>query len=337
MATLELYARGDSSTANNASLNAQGTSTTPTTLLTFSDDTNQDGTADGDLNWDIFISGASDPDTVVYVGTDPIAYTYTVEFGGTLPNTNKLSNVNGVDLRGQEILVITISNGQRLFFLTDPALNSDFLLMDAFPNGAHNIQGVFVCYAEGTLIDTPGGPRAVETLAEGDLITGTGGAPVTIRYFAKRHFPASQIAAFPMLQPVTIPVGYIAPGAPSRPLTVSALHRILVRDADLERLFGLDAAYVAARDLPGLSPAPARDLTYVHFLCDTHQCVTANGCESESLFPGDMALTALGTDIAETIQKRFGDTPQRTAYPCLTGKEAAVWRASVEARMKRSA
>lgn len=39
----------------------------------------------------------------------------------------------------------------------------------------------FGCLAEGSLIDTPTGPRAVEDLAAGDVVTGYDGSPVLVR------------------------------------------------------------------------------------------------------------------------------------------------------------
>lgn len=39
----------------------------------------------------------------------------------------------------------------------------------------------FACLPEGTLIDTPGGPQAIETLRAGDLVIGYSGNPVRIQ------------------------------------------------------------------------------------------------------------------------------------------------------------
>ena len=329
-----VWARGDSSTANNSSLNAQGTNTTPTTLLTF------EAAAGGDEKLE-FNKGAGtiDPDTVVYLGTDPTPYTFVMEFGGTLPLSNKLSNVNGADLRGAEIYVLTIAEtGQRFFFLVDSDGSLAFFdIMDAFPNGAHAIQNVFACYVEGTLIATPAGPRAVVQLSPGDLVTCHDGRHVPVRFTASRRISAAEARAFEALRPVVIPAGSLGAGIPSADLSVSALHRILVRDPDLELLFGLEAAYVAARDLPGARPRAEADLTYVHVLCDRHECLIANGCESESLFPGDVALASLGPADAARVRAIVGETPAKTAFPCLTAREAAHWRRRVEARASRAA
>ena len=101
---MTFYARGDNSSANNAAPNALGTNNVASTELEF---TSAPG---GDFVLE-YNGGASDPDTVVLV--DGVEMTFTVEFSGTLPTTNKLSNVNGEDLRGEEILVITTEDGLR--------------------------------------------------------------------------------------------------------------------------------------------------------------------------------------------------------------------------------
>ncbi|WP_413718612.1 Hint domain-containing protein [Silicimonas sp. MF1-12-2] len=329
-----VWARGDSSSANNSSLNTESTNQQPTTLLTF------EATAGGDEKLEFNKgAGTADEDTVVYLNSDPTPYTFVLEFGGYLPQSNKLSNVNGEDLRGAEIYVLTIeATGERFFFLAgSDGSQFYFDIMDAFPNGAHAIQGLFACYTEGTLIETPDGPRPIEAIAPGDLVTTLDGRHVPVRFSAKRHVRARELRAFPALQPILIPAGSVAPGMPSSDLTVSALHRVLVRDPDIELLFGLDAAYVAARDLPRARPAPIRDLTYVHVLCDSHECLIANGCQSESLLPGDVALASLGQADAARVREIVGERPVHTAFPCLKGYEAALWRRVVLDREKLTA
>lgn len=329
-----VWARGDSSTANNASLNAQGTNTQPTTLLTF-----QAASGGGDEKLE-FNGGSPDPDTVVLADLDEDGideeYTFTLEFGGFLPQTNKLNGVgpNNTDLRGEEIMVLTLSDGTRLFFV----INSDgsmewFDIMDDFPNGAHDIDNTYTCYVAGTLIKTPDGMVPVEDLAEGDNVLTLDGQVARIIHVASRDIRASEMQAFPNLRPVIIP-GESTHGGD---LTVSPLHRVLVRGPELETLFGLSAAFVAARDAPGALPAPISDLTYVHFLCEDHVAVTANGCESESLFPGDVALYSMGRHERDAVLSKLSHRQQRTAYPCLTSREAAVLRNAIQSREKRSA
>jgi len=325
-----VYARGDSSTANNSSLNVENTNQQATTLLTF------EAAAGGDEKLE-FNDGQPDPDTVVYVDGGSTALTFTMEFGGYLPQSNKLSNVNGTDLRGAEILVLTLENGDRFFFVVgSDGSTTWFDIMDDFPNGAHSIENVFACYAAGSMIDTPEGPKCVESLNIGDQVLTNKGRATRIRYVARRSFSAEEARLFAPLRPYTIPAGSLAPGVPSSDLTVSALHRVLVRDPDLERLFGLDAAFIAARDLPFARPATVAGLTYVHFLCDKHECVMANGCESESLFPGDVVQAALTPQDAKIVRQIACGVTQ-TAYPCLTSREASVWAECLQSREKRTA
>lgn len=326
-----VWARGDSSSANNAELNAENTTTTPTTLLTF------EATVGGNETLN-FNDGSPDPDTVVYVGSDPTPQTFTLEFGGYLPQSNKLADVNGVDLRGAEILVLTTESGDRFFFVkgSDGSLEW-FDIMDAFPNGAHAITGIYTCYAAGTLIETPDGPRPVESLKHGDLVSCDDGGTARICLTTSRSFGAEELRCFPMLKPFVLRAGSLGGGAPDTDLTISALHRVLVRDHALSLLFGIDAAFIAVRDLPWAEPAPIKDMTYHHFLCDRHVCIRANGAESESLYPGDMMMKSLPEDELASITHILDDPDKKTAYPCLTAQEAAVWRAEVYSREKRTA
>lgn len=149
MAELSFWARGDSQTANNASLNSQGTSTTPTTEITFTSGT------DGNLELD-YNNGDFDPDTQVIV--DGVTYNFTVEFSGNLPIANKLANVAGSDVQGTEITVIELETGQRYYFFTDGS--GTFEIMDAMPNGAIPIDNlsttgpVLICFVKGRKITT---------------------------------------------------------------------------------------------------------------------------------------------------------------------------------------
>lgn len=357
---LSVWARGDNSTAANSSLNASTTNQQPTTLLTFSADTDNDGVDDGDLKLNFTEDGSVDPNTVIYLDTDgdgildtgPISFT--MEFGGTLPFTNPLNGVgpNNTDLRGEEIVILTLDTGERFFFLRsflfdpDPTTNPNaatdsqdtFDIMDDFPNGAHDLQDLFVCYVAGTLIKTPAGPVAIETLKVGDQIVAEGNLTVPVLFIGKQTFEATSVRAFDKLRPIVIPKGAIAPDEPNADLLVSPQHRILLRAPELQTLFGLDAAFVTARDTPFARPGPVKDTTYVHILCPTHSVIEANGCASESLYPGDTALASLSPEDAGEIRSILGaDINQKTAYPCLTSQESAVLREAIHSREKRSA
>ncbi|MXQ07242.1 hypothetical protein GQ651_05225 [Alphaproteobacteria bacterium GH1-50] len=347
MAQLSFWARGDSNTANNASLNVETTNTTPTTLLTF-----ETWGDNGDLSLDLN-GGQPDPDTRVYLGDGTEPLEFTVEFRGILPGKNTLNGVGpgNADLRGKEVTIITLSTGERLFIVTDDSTLSLLSFdpddaaakeaarqtMENFPNGAFALTNVVVCYAAGTLIATPEGPCPVEALTPGDLLVAADGAPVRVRLVVARTVHGIEMRIFETLRPVTLPAGLFGPGRPMRDLTVTPLHRILVEDPELDRLFGAARMYVHARDLPGALPAPPSDRTFVHVLCDRHAALIAEGIPSESLFPGDVALMRLSAAQRAEIDAALPERPRQTAFPCLTRKEAAVWRAAVQRREKRTA
>ena len=325
---MTFYARGDSSSANNSSLNAQNTSTTPTATLVF-----QSG-ANGDIQLD-YNAGQPDPDTTVLV--NGVSKTFTVEFSGNLPSSNKLSDVNGLDLRGKEIVVITVTGGQRYFFLNDGASQAT---MNAFPNGAHSITGVnttttvMICFLRGTLIRTPSGEVPIENLAIGDPVCTADGGPSVIRWISSNICSPTDLMLNPGLHPICIPRSALAPGCPHRDLWVSPLHRMVLDGFEVEFLFGDPEVLVTARDFPASALPPAKrppaDAEYFHILLDRHEIVFANGAKAESLFPGDVTIASMTVEARAAMQANlpklvgeagtYGPTARRT----LKRHEAAV-------------
>lgn len=291
MTTMTFFARGDSNTAKNAALNAQGVNKVPTTVLTFQ------STAGGDIVLD-YSNGDPDPDTVVLV--NGVERSFWVEFSGTLPNTNKLKNVNGQDLRGQEVVVITADNGQRYFFLTSG--DGDLVTMTAFPNGAHALENyqttanVYICFVTGTLISTPRGEVPVEHLRPGDEVVTASGEVVPILWASKRDISIGELICRPESRPVCVKKGSFGTDMPNRDLWLSQMHRVLVRGWEAELLFGQNEVFVHSGHLPPTSMKPYQitaPVTYHHILMERHCVLISNGLETESLFPGDIATASL--------------------------------------------
>ncbi len=334
MATKTFYARGDSSNANNASLNAQTSGKTPTTTLVFSSGDS------GDLVLD-YNNGDFDPDTTVLV--DGVERFFSVEFSGNLPFTNKLKDVNGEDLRGEEIIVITTDDGQRYFFLADGTMTEE--TMDAFPNGAHpidnldNVNDVPICFVGGTLIKTPDGYVPVETLVAGDVVLNSRGQAVPLRWVSSRKLTFSDLLCDANHRPVCIPQDFLGPGQPYRDLWVSPQHRILVNGWEAELLFRSREVLVAAKHLVGPTPARPADVVdgveYFHLLFDQHEILVSNGLTTESLHPGDMAISSFSPDARSELLERFPEYGANwrkygpTVRPTLTRYEAQVLMAYI--------
>jgi hypothetical protein len=171
--------------------------------------------------------------------------------------------------------------------------------------------GAIPCYAPGTMIDTPDGPQAVETLKVGDLVMTLDHGPQPIRWVHSGDQPleAAEVDA----KPVLIAAGALGPGLPAQDLIVSPQHRILVGGhRQLQGRFKTEA-FAPAKSLtrlPGIRHMKGKTtITWIHFACDRHEIVTANGCLSESLLLGPMVVKGLTAAERQAVIDIFGPAP----------------------------
>jgi hypothetical protein len=66
-------------------------------------------------------------------------------------------------------------------------------------------------------------------------------------------------------------------------------------------------------------------MTWIHFACDRHEVISANGCQSESLLLGPMVLAGLSRSKRRTLAELYLKVPARNmplngppARECLT-------------------
>lgn len=156
----------------------------------------------------------------------------------------------------------------------------------------------FPCFAEGTLIATPGGERPVEVLREGDLIETLDAGPQRIRWLRART--QVLLDADDPQRPVLIAPGALGPGAPRRALAVSPQHRILAQGTDGEVLFPAKALL----SRPGVRLARGmRRVRYFTILTDRHQILRANGLWCETFYPGPYMVTTLSPDLRADLAR----------------------------------
>ena len=328
---LIFYARGDSSSANNSEINSESLSKTPTTTLEF-----KTIGPDGDYLLE-FNDGASDPDTLLFI--DGQARFFTVEFSGNLPQSNKFSNVNGFDLRGEEVVVITDEmTGQRYYFLTDPTLNT-FLTMESMPNGSVPITNVsstndvVICFARGTRIETPSGPTRIENLRTGDLVH-TEHGPKPIQWIGSTKLTYHHLAADPSLRPIKVRAHAFDDNVPEKEIVLSPNHRVVVQNEYVSLLFGFERALCAVKHLvdPGKieSFLPLNGVEYFHLMLEQHEIVQCNNLSSESLYLGSDAFDAIGEKAMAQLQNDLksrmpsGEVRQKSALPVLKKHEASL-------------
>lgn len=172
---------------------------------------------------------------------------------------------------------------------------------DSIPHA--DLGGSVVCFAAGTLIETPRGSRPVETLCAGERVITRDGGAQPVLWAGATTLPATGEAA-----PIVITAGALGN---TETLVVSPQHCILLDDWRAEVYFGAEAVMVRARDLTGLdgiyrrpSPTP---ITYCHVLLARHHLLSAGGIWSESLYPGDMALQTINPQARAEIARLVPD------------------------------
>jgi hypothetical protein len=301
VATFTIFARQDSTTAANDSLNPIGNSGTPATVLTFTDN---NGTGDLSLEYN---GGLPDPDTQVIIGGT--TYNFTVLLTGVLPLPGDNNQQVPPSLAGRTVAVIqiTLANGQvREYFFVLGQPPATALQMAGFGGGAipltgENFEPPPFCVAHGTRIETPHGPCPVESLGAGDIVVTEDGRAVPIAWIGASRYECDRAAREDRLRPVCLRAHAFGPGLPDRDLVMSPQHRVVVEGPTCELLFGMDRAFVCARHLPdhlASRPDPEDDVIYFHILLEDHEIILANGLPCESLQPARRMVEAM----SETAQ-----------------------------------
>ncbi len=227
------------------------------------------------------------------------------------PDLNQLFLVAGTDLSD------VVYNGVPLFI--DQYRDNDYNANDTIDGGSsEQADGIFhggaggndiyvvLCFARGTLIETPDGPRYVETLKEGDLVVTQDDGPQPVMWAGSDRQPGIGPNA-----PVRIRAGALGN---LRDLVVSQNHRMLFSGPRAELMFGQTEVLVAAKHL-----VDGRDILieecpvvhYYHLLFERHQIIFAEGCPAESLHLGSQALKTVGPEERDEIIARFPDLSQR--------------------------
>lgn len=173
-----------------------------------------------------------------------------------------------------------------------------------------------ICFADGTLIDTPQGSVPVETLRPGDMVMTRDSGALPLRWVGRRELSADVLHLQPDLRPVKVAQDTFGPGLPTSDLVLSPNHRVMLSDWRVEMLFGDRDVLAAVRmleDSPGIGSADAsHGVAYNHLMFDRHEIVIANGMPCESLYPGPVALEALDDGALAEIRAIFPEAMDET-------------------------
>lgn len=186
-----------------------------------------------------------------------------------------------------------------------------------------NIEEIVPCFTPGTLIATPQGARAVETLREGDKILTRDNGIQEIRWVGAKSMTGLELAQTPHLKPILIKAGSLGNGLPERDMMVSPNHRVLVNNDKTSLYFEEREVLAAAKHLVGMDGIHKVDVmstTYIHFMFDRHEVVLSDGAWTESFQPGDYTLNGIGDEQRQEILELFPELATRSG---IDGYQAA--------------
>ncbi|MAM62632.1 Hint domain-containing protein [Maritimibacter sp. UBA3975] len=191
-----------------------------------------------------------------------------------------------------------------------------------------------ICFTPGTRIRTADGDIAVEEIREGTRIQTKDNGLQDVLWIGEKRVSGARLYAMPELRPVRVRQGALGDERPDGDLIVSPAHRMLLKGARAQALFGTNEVLVAARDLIDdrrvTRDRSVTSVTYIHLLLDRHEVVFANGLETESFLPEGEAL-----DAVEDVQReqllgampslaQGADAYSAPARRLLTQAEAAI-------------
>ncbi|MDR3571120.1 MAG: Hint domain-containing protein [Candidatus Pacebacteria bacterium] len=172
--------------------------------------------------------------------------------------------------------VLTVTSGstvEAVIQLDGQYAGDQFQLANS--NGVDTITTNAICFMAGTMIRTPKGEVAVETLKRGDLVLTTDGVAKPVTWLGKQTI--STVFADPKrVWPVRIKAGALGENLPARDLVVSPGHAMFIDGALI-----LASALVNGSSIIRETTVP-KVFTYYHVEVDDHSLIYAEGAPAET-------------------------------------------------------
>ena len=156
-------------------------------------------------------------------------------------------------------------------------LSLKFVFSDAQGDTATFTQALTdaVCFMPGTMVSTPNGEVAVETLKAGDLVLNTEGAAVSVRWLGRQT--VSTVFSDPLrVLPIRVAAGAIDENVPSRDLLVSPDHALFIGGVLVHA-----AALVNGTSVTRETGVP-QTFTYYHVETADHSLILAENTPAET-------------------------------------------------------
>ncbi|NIZ15113.1 Hint domain-containing protein [Phaeobacter sp. HF9A] len=215
-------------------------------------------------------------------------------------DVSALTGGSGADGAVQTIDVTTSDDGFGNTLLTFPE-GEQLVLEGIDPSQMTTHAQLFAagipCFTAGALVETARGPRPVEDIRVGDLVQTADNGLQPVVWIGQRELSTQELLRNPHLRPVLLRAG--SELGNTRRMWVSPQHRFVL-PAELTKACGSDQeSFIRARLLADLSPQNARidesctPLCYIHLMTEAHQVIFADGCATETYWPGPDALRSL--------------------------------------------
>lgn len=221
----------------------------------------------------------------------------------------------------------TVLDGLNIQSITVNSIDSTVYSSWLLPPSITNSQ--IVCFEQNTRIRTDQGEVAVADLRPGDLVLTRDHGLQPVLWTGGHQLDKAHLTQHPNHRPILIRAGALGPGLPTRDLTASPQHRLLIRSRIALTMFGTTEVLAAAKHLLALDGVcvlqDCARISYRHICLPRHEIILADGHPAESLYPGPQALQALRSPTFASPCEVLTDLPAEIpdkARRFLTGREA---------------
>ena len=203
-------------------------------------------------------------------------------------------------------------------------------------NGDSEYESFVPCFTPGSMVSTPTGLIRVQDLRVGDRVMTRDNGLQDIRWIGRKDLTRAALSADARVRPIRIRKGALGDGMPMTDMMVSPNHRMLITGPQLAVNFGEEEMLVAAKHLvglPGVEMVDARDVSYLHLLCDRHEVLMVDAVWTESFQPGDYAMNGLATEQSDEVFSLFPELRNPTLN--LQFRDARTAMRSFEAQIAK--
>lgn len=161
-------------------------------------------------------------------------------------------------------------------------------------------------FAQGTLLPTPFGARAIEDICPGDVILDSHGDEDVVTWIGSTTLPGAASATEGAIRKLArVPADPLCGGAAATDFLAGPAARMRIRHARLERLLGKTAVlaplcdYIDGERIVGVVPHGA--VALYHVMLGDHRLLRLAGLEIESYHPGNACMEL----PSEALRARF--------------------------------